>query len=72
VRNNIPQSARLLQAKAREAERQLEIGTFEPAPSQDPHELVRRGYKISPGFMIEQDKKDRLVVHQKKLKTPIL
>ena len=67
VRNHIPQSARLLQAKAREAERQLDIGTFEPAPSQDPHELVRRGYKISPGFMIEQDKKDRLVVHQKKL-----
>ena len=61
VRNRIPQSPKLLAAKVVERDRQLRCGQFEVCASQDGHELVRLGHKISPAFMISQKEKDRLI-----------
>ena len=61
VRNRIPQSPKLLAAKVVERDRQLRCGQFEVCASQDGHELVRLGHKISPAFMISQKDKDRLI-----------
>ena len=57
MKNRIPQTPKLLKAKTVERDRQLEAGMLVACECQDPAELVRRGHKISPGFMIAQKKK---------------
>ena len=69
MKNHIPQDDSLLRAKAAELKRQMDTGSFVVCPSQDPLKLVAMGYKISPGFMVRQKNKDRLVINQKRLNT---
>ena len=57
----------MLKAKVLERDRQIAAGMLEPCACQDPLELVRRGHKISPAFMIAQKKKNRLICDERKL-----
>jgi hypothetical protein len=54
----MPMRANLSFVKEREFERdrQLAAGELRVAPSQDPKELVRLGYRISPAFFVPKDK----------------
>ena len=61
MRNRVPQSKKLMVKKMHERDRFLESGMFEACAVQDGAELVRMGCKISPAFMVEQRKKDRLI-----------
>ena len=65
--NRIPQDLELKLEKQKERDRQIGTGSFKPCETQDPKELVRRGCKISPAFMIRQKKKNRLIVDMRKL-----
>ena len=67
MKNRIPQTPKLLKAKTVERDRQLEAGMLVACECQDPAELVRRGHKISPGFMIAQKKKNRLIMDKRKV-----
>ena len=67
VPNRIPQDAQMLREKRDERDRQISTGNFMPCKTQNPVELVRRGCKISPAFMIRQRNKNRLNIDMRKL-----
>ena len=67
VPNRIPQDLELKKEKQIERDRQIGTGSFKPCETQDPKELVKRGCKISPAFMIRQKKKNRLIIDMRRL-----